>query len=163
MTQDEIITYFTGVLNNPATWGPVSTLFDQYVSNSNMTVGYMRSFMKLGGPLNINGTVYQNKTDRAEEQAELYTAFALQIKETITGRESKMLGLGFQSLFGYFPLILEEFFNLILVDSLMALASAAFVFIYLCFHLRSKFLAFIGITIILFSYPVTLAITEGIL
>ena len=39
----------------------------------------------------------------------------------------------------------------------------AFVAIYLTFHLKSKFLAFIGVSLILLSYPITLLITEGIL
>mmetsp|Transcript_26882 Transcript_26882/g.40975 ORF Transcript_26882/g.40975 Transcript_26882/m.40975 type:complete len:226 (-) Transcript_26882:871-1548(-) len=37
-----------------------------------------------------------------------------------------------------------------------------FVFLYMWFHLNSAFLSFVGVTLILFSYPATLVITEGI-
>lgn len=35
-----------------------------------------------------------------------------------------------------------------------------FVFAYFCFHLRSAFLALIGITIVLFSFPLTVVIAK---
>lgn len=43
-----------------------------------------------------------------------------------------------------------------------AIFSCTFVFFYLSFHLKSCFLALVGITIILFSFPFTVLITEGI-
>jgi predicted RND superfamily exporter protein len=36
------------------------------------------------------------------------------------------------------------------------------VFVYFCFHLRSGFLAFVGITIVLFSFPLTVVIAKAI-
>jgi len=51
---------------------------------------------------------------------------------------------------------------MILNDVLFALVAVAFVFFYFIIHMRSKFLSSIGTSIILFSFPVTVCITEGI-
>jgi hypothetical protein len=65
--------------------------------------------------------------------------------------------------YGNFLLASSELLNLVIVDGLLSIISAVFVFVYLSIHLESKFLALIGILIILFSYPTTVMITEGIL
>ena len=51
---------------------------------------------------------------------------------------------------------------MILNDVLFAIVAVAFVFFYFIIHMRSKFLSTIGTSIILFSFPVTVCITEGI-
>lgn len=57
---------------------------------------------------------------------------------------------------------MELFLALIIQDLLFAFVSIAFVFCYFIIHLKSKFLALVGTTIILFSFPITVIITEGI-
>lgn len=47
-------------------------------------------------------------------------------------------------------------------DTAWALLSVLFVFLYFIFHLRSLFLAVVGITIVLFSFPLTIVICKGI-
>ena len=51
---------------------------------------------------------------------------------------------------------------MVLNDVLFALVAVAFVFFYFIIHMRSKFLSTVGTSIILFSFPVTVCITEGI-
>lgn len=48
-------------------------------------------------------------------------------------------------------------------DATKSMISIFFVFIYLNIHLKSCFLSFIGITIILLSFPVTVIITNWVL
>ena len=69
---------------------------------------------------------------------------------------------GFKVNFASISLSLELFIALILQDLLFAFISIAFVFCYFIYHLKSKFLATVGTTIILFSFPLTLIVTEGI-
>jgi len=55
------------------------------------------------------------------------------------------------------------FRRLVKQDTNYAVFSVGFVFCYLIYHLGSIYLAFIGIAIILFSFPVTSLIYTGIL
>jgi predicted RND superfamily exporter protein len=56
----------------------------------------------------------------------------------------------------------QAFADCIREDSSYAIFSVVFVFLYFIIHLRSIFLAFIGISIILLSFPIAVCITEGI-
>jgi predicted RND superfamily exporter protein len=56
----------------------------------------------------------------------------------------------------------QAFSDTVSEDTSYAIFSVMFVFLYFIIHLRSLFLAFIGISLILFSFPVTVCITEGI-
>ena len=61
-------------------------------------------------------------------------------------------------------IISDDFFDdLIINDTMWALGSVSFVFIYLWFYLGSFFLSFIGVILIVLSFPITALITEGIL
>jgi len=61
-------------------------------------------------------------------------------------------------------LVLEDKFGeLIENDTSYAALSMMFVFVFFIFHLKSLFLAFTGIMLIIFSFPLTVMITEGIL
>ena len=55
------------------------------------------------------------------------------------------------------------FRTLVVTDTNYAVFSVMFVFCYLIFHLRSLYLAFIGISIVLFSFPVTSFFYNGVL
>jgi len=55
------------------------------------------------------------------------------------------------------------FRKLVVDDTNYAVFSVMFVFLYLIFHLRSLYLAFIGIAIVLFSFPVTSFLYNGVL
>lgn len=55
-----------------------------------------------------------------------------------------------------------EFDILVKKDTSFAVFSVSFVFIYFIIHLRSLFLASIGIMLIMFSFSVTAIVCEGI-
>jgi len=63
---------------------------------------------------------------------------------------------------GQLPLF-EKFTELINNDGGYAMFSVIFVFIVFCIHLKSLFMAFMSIVMILFSFPLTVMITEGVL
>ena len=53
--------------------------------------------------------------------------------------------------------------DLVEYDTSFAVFSVLFVFIYMIIHLRSLFLAIVGMMLILLSFPLTVIITEGLL
>uniref|UniRef100_A0A7S3CP63 SSD domain-containing protein n=1 Tax=Strombidium rassoulzadegani TaxID=1082188 RepID=A0A7S3CP63_9SPIT len=161
LTQEEIVQTFKSVVENDALWFQVSFLFDKYVTSENLTVSYMRSLLTFGTPLEFDGTTYKNSSDREEEQDAVVKEFSIAVRDEVTASDDRQPG--FRTFNANFVLTIDEFLDLVLVDSLLSLASALFVYFYLVYHLESKFLSFIGITIILFSYPTTVVITEGIL
>jgi hypothetical protein len=59
-------------------------------------------------------------------------------------------------------LALEDFIGLALSDTMKALFSVTFVFLYLNFHLQSCILSCLGMGIIIFSFPFTVIITNAI-
>ena len=78
----------------------------------------------------------------------------------IAGDDPEVFGakVRFNSLILSFDL----FFGLIVADLMFAIVSVFFVFFYFIIHMKSKFLSAIGTSIILFSFPITVCITEGI-
>jgi hypothetical protein len=80
------------------------------------------------------------------------------VEEEFSGVKDFGCKLNFASIL----LSLDIFYAMILNDVLFALFSVGFVFFYFILHMKSKFLSFIGTTIILFSFPITVCITEGI-
>lgn len=61
-----------------------------------------------------------------------------------------------------FILAIDDFLALVMSDGMKAIFSVGFVFLYLNFHLQSCFLSCLGIGIIIFSFPFTVVITNGI-
>jgi hypothetical protein len=57
----------------------------------------------------------------------------------------------------------KSFETLVTTDTAWSIFSVFFVFFYLMYHLKSLFLATVGIWLIMLSFPMTVCITEGIL
>ena len=57
--------------------------FDQNVSLSNLTATYMRTTFLMGGPLEIDGYRYQNKSDNETQQEEFAKKYVLKIKDIV--------------------------------------------------------------------------------
>ena len=62
-----------------------------------------------------------------------------------------------------FVIATDDFSNMIMADGMKAFMSLTFVFIYLNIHLQSCWLSCVGMGIIVFSFPFTAIITNGIL
>mmetsp|Transcript_2148 Transcript_2148/g.3212 ORF Transcript_2148/g.3212 Transcript_2148/m.3212 type:complete len:259 (+) Transcript_2148:706-1482(+) len=146
------------MLNNPK-WNQFKPYYDKYFSTDNFTVSYMRSIITYGQPVEINGFKYHNKTHLKSEQTEFLKEFTLDARSDVQDFET---GSNFEVNLASFLITFDELMEVVLGDALKALFSMAFVFFYLVFHLKSKFLALIGVSIIVISFPITLLLTEGV-
>lgn len=125
-------------------------------------VQYMLSSIKFGAPLHIDGVRYNDITDREREQTLKVSEFQKRIVKMIEEFKQKNEG-------GVDPIIFSqavgqiEFDKLVKSDVAYAVFSVMFVQAYFVFHLRSFFLATIGVILIIFSFPLTSIICEGVL
>jgi hypothetical protein len=160
-TQQEISFYFYQAVKTPYIWNTFKQFYDSEVSLKNLRVNYMRNFVNLGAPIEIEGVRYNDKTDRLEEQTEYVSTFLLDL-------EAKFIESFENDPTGFEVNILSEAYNqkvfqdLVTGDTAWSIFSVMFVFGYLCYHLSSLFLASVGIMLILLSFPLTSFITEGI-
>lgn len=123
----------------------------------------MRSIVSLGAPLEVDGKRYKNSGDNSFEQSKLAADnFLLPYKTNVESKYGKPDNTGFRASVFCFALEIEVWLNLLLADALFALGAAAFVFLYFVFHLRSCFMALIGMSLILMSFPLTVLICKGI-
>ena len=125
----------------------------------------MRTTFNLGGPLEVNGTRFKNKNDRSKIQdnyVEIYVNKTNDAIMEIVGRDGVADETGMSGGMVNLMQTLRVFFALVINDAYFAFYSLAFVFLYLWYHLGSFFLANIGIGIIIFSFPFTACICNGI-
>ena len=69
---------------------------------------------------------------------------------------------GFEAMEYAYSLAQDIFNDIAAKDTAWSVFSVTFVFLYFCFHLRSLFLATIGITIVLFSFPLTVLLCKSV-
>ena len=163
MSQKEIDSIFRRAWRNKDVKSDLEELFDRNVSLNNMTVTYMRTLFVMGAPIDIDGNRYQNKTDNETTQDEYRKVYARKIKKIVDDSLAASYGqFGAKVRFASILLSLDVFFTYLIADLFFALVSVTFVFFYFIIHLKSKFLSTIGTSIILFSFPITVCITEGI-
>ena len=67
MSQSEINRMFKAALQNEDVFSDIEQNFDSSVSPDNLAPTYMRTIFSMGGPLEINGKRYENKTDLPDE------------------------------------------------------------------------------------------------
>lgn len=70
--------------------------------------------------------------------------------------------LGFQAQMFSFVSILDEILVLLYVDMAFIIVAMMFVYCYFVFHLKSKFLSSVGISIIFLSFPFSAVIVQGL-
>jgi protein dispatched 1 len=150
-------------IEKPQIWNTYSALFDTSVKKGSSYVKFMRTNYNLAGPLEVNGVRFADKSDRREEQKEFYKEYQFEVNEWIEGTFPADHPNGFMAEMFSTIIRSKAFSDTVNEDTSYAIFSVIFVFIYFIIHLRSLFLAFIGISIILFSFSVTVCITEGIL
>lgn len=162
MGQLEIDELFRTAFETIEVMPKVMSFFDENVTADNMTTTYMRTIIDLGSPLDIDGMRYDNRSHLKDDQWDLAANFSIKIRTIIEDEFSDPDEFGCKVNFATILLSLDIFLQMILNDVLFALVAVAFVFFYFIIHMRSKFLSSIGTSIILFSFPVTVCITEGI-
>lgn len=123
----------------------------------------MRTIFVMGGPLEIDGYRYQNKSDNETQQEEFAKKYVLKIKDIVqnaAGDDPAVFGA--QVRFASLILSYDIFMELIAADLMFAVVSVLIVFFYFIIHMKSKFLSCVGTSLILFSFPITVCLTEGV-
>jgi len=153
-------------MNKPS-WEYMSAFYDSNVNLTNTNVSFIRSFFTLGGPLEINGTRFTDRTDRPIEQDKFVNVWVRQVianlDKNLPEESDGTMKFGMKQLNFNFIVMQDDFYKLSMDDTGFALFSIMFVFGYLTYHLGSFFLAYIGVVLILLSFPLTVLVTEGIL
>jgi hypothetical protein len=149
-------------LKNEATRIYMAAFFDKNLTLTNLSVDFMRTIYAPAGPLEIDGVRYRNSSSGDGAQTEYFKSFAKMIGDE-SDDNFKEADIGFLIRSDSFVLTSDEFLTMAIRDGLMSIFAVFFVFGYLNIHLKSCFLSFIGIMIILFSFPVTVFITNMIL
>ena len=120
----------------------------------------MRAFINFGAPLNIKGIRYNDVTDRYDDQKKIIGDFQMDVQNYLLSySEDNQIYASIVSE----ELMQQEFMLLIDKDTFFAVFSVLFVYFYLNIHLKSIFLATIGIVMILFSFPISAIIYQGVL
>lgn len=130
-------------------------------------VTHMASQFTFGKPIFINGERFEDNGDLPEGeigQRDFKKAFVKDIQNFIKADlDPKVVGFKTDmdsKLINDIELVIKDILG---KDAVKAVASILFVFMYLNFHLKSFFIASVGITIIILSFPVTILITEFVL
>ena len=129
-------------------------------------VNYMVSALTYGTPF-VPAALTKVDEDKSAEELTFPTdsdAVVAFLKDVIEHVDTEFLEgeTGVKVRIDGIVLALEDFIGLALSDTLKALFSFTFVFLYLNFHLQSCFLSCLGMGIIVFSFPFTVIITNAI-
>jgi len=87
----------------------------------------------------------------------MYKDYILNYKAAFV-KKNTVEAIGFKASFVSFSTFIDEVQLLLYSDMAFILVAMIFVFAYLAYHLKSKFLAAIGISIIFLSFPLTAVI-----
>merc|ERR1719159_681842 len=136
--------------------GLVDFYFDKGFEEQTLQSKHTRAVITFGEPLEG----YKSRADRSEEQEEklaswFRASFRTYLEDTSKAGEVEVL---------YFatPLFFDEFIGILTGDMLMAFIAVVFVFICLCFHSGSLFLALAGMMEILLSIPVAFVLYRSV-
>ena len=140
-------------------WDKYRDRFDQNIS-SKLNCSYMRSTFRVGMPLDIDGVRFKSRWDREHRQKAIIEDWIVKIQKQLEDQVKD----GEFKFYIYNRHINNSAFNrLVESDTFYSIYSGLFVFVYMWYHLKSLFLALIGLIIIIFSFPITMLITNGLL
>lgn len=104
---------------------------------------------------------FDNTTHLEKEQALLYKDYILNYKSEFTEKNT-VEEIGFKADMFSFSTFLDEILLLLFADMGFILVALTVVFLYFVYHLKSKFLAAVGISIIFLSFPMSAVLVQGI-
>lgn len=84
MSQREIDNVIKRAWRNKDVRKDIETSFDKNVTLNNLTASYLRTIFTMGGPLDIDGYRYQNKSENETEQNEYTKTFVLKVKDIVS-------------------------------------------------------------------------------
>lgn len=141
-------------------WKMSAAQFDKEVSPDNLKIRFMRSTFQNGGPLQNETFRYQNVSHEKAAQTKELKDYLTLAKEVFDEQDTD--SLGFQAQFITFNLLIDQILQLFLFDFMLVIVSIMVVFIWFKIHLKSGFLAIVGVSIIFLSFPFTAFIVSGI-
>ena len=114
----------------------------------------MRCNFVLGGPLKNETHRFDNTTHLVDDQAAMYKDYILNYKAAFVEKNTVEAN-GFKASFVSFSTFLDEVLLLLYSDMAFIIVAMIFVYGYFAYHLKSKFLAAVGISIIFLSFPLS--------
>ena len=119
----------------------------------------MRTVIKSGYPLKLGDKKYKNWFDQYEIQNKYYSDFVWSLKTDLNSNFEDFRG-GFRLIS---RVLTSDLFNsLVANDTFFSVYSVLLVYGYMIFHLQSVFLSTTMMVLIVFSFPITALITEGV-
>lgn len=125
----------------------------------------MRGIIRFGAPIEYDGVRYRDITDNISNQTEKVIKFQRNLMDFFINKFDPPRDGQTNLVVEFYSqdLISDEISELSLSDTFYAAFSVFFVFCYLLFDLKSFFLAFVGISLIGFSFGTTALIYQGVL
>ena len=160
MSEEQLMAVLEQGIANEARWKAFRPLFDKDVSAENLKVTYMRTMLQLAGPIGGQDKRYESVDDDADDQTDVVIEFSADVKELSDSNDAKYRAVVRTP--RNTQLMNKEFQDTIKSDIAFAVFSVAFVFCYIMFHLKSLFLAWVSMMLILLSFPVSYLIYSGI-
>ena len=160
MSEGALMAVLKQAISDEARWPAARPLFDKDVSADNLKVTYMRTLMKLAGPIGGQAKRYETLDDDADDQKDVVIEFSADVKELSDSNDAKYRAVVRTP--RNTQLTNKEFQDTIKSDVAFAVFSVAFVFCYIMFHLKSLFLAWVSMMLILLSFPISYLIYSGL-
>mmetsp|Transcript_41135 Transcript_41135/g.62526 ORF Transcript_41135/g.62526 Transcript_41135/m.62526 type:complete len:410 (+) Transcript_41135:38-1267(+) len=153
-TTEELQEGFNTVFNDEEMFSNLALLFQRkdFIEGNSTNVSFMRSFVRIATPLEVNGIRYKSLLDEKEDQKEFIRDFALEVYDTYKENEDDD---------DVYPQIMSQeivetkLLEVAEQDTSWAVFSITFVFLFFIFKLKSSFLAMMGIGLILLSFGLT--------
>jgi len=118
-------------------------------------ITHMRTIINFGAPLNINGVRYKDTNDRKSEQFKIIRDFQWAIYWQARHTKYQDFKATIKPEFYSAEVQNEETKEQSFKDTLYICVSVIFVFLWLCFHLRSSALSLISMLVVTFSFGTT--------
>ena len=129
-----------------------------------ITGQHMMTTIYLGGPLEVNGTVYKNSSQDQTIQDAFRKEFVSKIRGIIKQgdyKDEKVFGAKVN--FGSKIISEDVFRENTGASAQMSLVLLIILFVYLAFRTGSKFLSLVATSVILFSFRIILIVTRNVL
>lgn len=137
------------------------TIFDKKLSADNLAITHMQCLFWLGGPLKNETFRFDNTSHLQDDQVAMYRDYILDVKAKFV-EENTVEAIGFKASMFSFSTFFDEILLLLYADMFFILVALSFVFGYFVYHLKSKLLAAIGISIIFLSFPLSAVLVQGL-
>lgn len=141
MTDEDVENFGNAIFANEALFTKIKFFFDNTFSKDNRVTHNLRSYMRFGAPLKIDGKLKKDKFDDRSSQRDKLNDFQEKILD-IRDENDVVIPDNFSVEYYTYSdrMAAIEFQDTINRDTYWAIASVSFVLIYISCHLKSLFL-----------------------